>query len=287
MKNIIELRLYNETLMTDLRPATGREAEPGKFVDIHVPTLLAYLPPPEKRNGISVVICPGGGYGMVSCINEGYPVAEWLHDLGYCAYILKYRLPSTQDVDVRHLIPLADIQQGLRMARGFAARDGLRVDRVGVLGFSAGGHLAASAMTRYKHPVVKHAVSCRPDFAVLVYPVISFVDDCAHAGSRDNLLPHEPSPEILRRLSPELNVTDDAPPVFLAHAKDDPAVPYHNSVLFYEACQRVGVEAELRLYESGGHGFGLGLPPRDSSQWPQHAAKWLTRSLAAVSRNDL
>lgn len=253
--------------------STGREAEPGKFCDIHAPTLLEYLP--DKRNGASVVICPGGGYGMVSCINEGYPVAEWLAGLGFCSYVLKYRLPNTCP-EYRHPVPLGDLQRALRMVRGFAARDGLRVDRVGVLGFSAGGHLAATALTLFDEPVLDEETSCRPDFGLLIYPVISFVDEtCVHRGSRGNLLAENQSPELLRKLSPELNVTANTPPLFLAHSRDDGGVPFRNSELLHEACQKAGVPSELHLFEQGGHGYGLGRPEHDASQWPARATDWL------------
>ena len=265
-----EIFLYENQASSGM--STGCEAEPGKFCDIHAPTLLAYLP--DKLNGASVVICPGGGYGMVSCINEGYPVAEWLAGLGFCAYVLKYRLPSTCP-EYRHPVPLDDLQRALRMVRGFAARDGMSVDRVGLLGFSAGAHLAATALTLFDMPGIDETMSCRPDFGLLIYPVISFVDEaCVHRGSRWNLLAENQATELLRQLSPELNVKANTPPVFIAHSRDDGGVPFRNSELLHEACQRAGVSSELHLFEQGGHGYGLGFSEHDASQWPARAILW-------------
>jgi acetyl esterase/lipase len=253
------------------------ELEPGKFCNIRNPTLTIYEPSADRANGGAMVICPGGGYGMVSCINEGYAVAEWLSDLGFKAYVLKYRLPATEGVNYRHPIPLRDVQCAIRSVRMDAILERRRCDRVGIIGFSAGGHLAASAMTQYDSPIDDEPVSCRPDFGILVYPVITFRDETlCHTGSRDNLLGPDASPVEWADHSPELNVTADTPACFLAHARDDEGVLFGNSVVMHEALRACGVASELRLYEQGGHGFGMGAPEHDCSQWSADAAEWLT-----------
>jgi len=253
------------------------ESERGKFFNIRNPSLTVYEPEADKANGGAVVVCPGGGYGIVSCINEGYPAAEWLNELGFKAYVLKYRLPATEGVNYRHPVPLRDVQRAIRMVRMDALLERRRVDRVGIIGFSAGGHLAASAMTQYELPIDEDPVSCRPDFGILVYPVISFRDEAlCHVGSRDNLLGPDASPLEWADHSPELNVTADTPACFFAHARDDGGVPFGNSVAMHEALHACGVSSELRLYNEGGHGFGMGAPEHDCSQWSAEAAEWLT-----------
>lgn len=259
--------------------AAERQDNPLKFSNIRNPSFTIYEPPAEARNGTAAVVCPGGGYGMVSCINEGHPVALWLNSLGISAYVLKYRLPATPDANYHHPVPLADVQRALRLVRGSARERGLNPDRIGIVGFSAGGHLAATACTLFDQPVDPDPVSCRPDFSILVYPVMCFVDDSIyHGGSRAALLgPDIENGELCGLLSPNLQVTAQTPPAFLAHAKSDGAVPYQNSVVYYEALKAAGVPTELHLYDEGGHGFGMGNPEHDCSKWPAAAADWLRR----------
>ncbi len=263
--------------MPGIDPAAAEQQdEPAKFRNIRNPTLTVYEPEPAARNGTAAVVCPGGGYGMVSCANEGHPIARWLNGLGICAYVLKYRLSGTVGIDYRHPVPLADAQQAMRIVRRAAPDRGVRTDRIGVVGFSAGGHLAAMVGTLFEEPVHVDPVSCRPDFSILLYPVMTLVDDAyCHGGSRTNLLGPKDTPALRRALSPELRVTSRTPPAFLAHARDDKSVPYQNSVIYHEAMQRHGVPSELHLYQQGGHGFGLGAPGQDAAQWPTAAAAWL------------
>jgi acetyl esterase/lipase len=257
--------------------AEEQQAAPAKYANIRNPSLTIYEPPREARNGAAAVICPGGGYGRASCVNEGHPVAVWLNSLGVSAYVLKYRLPATRDTDYHHPIPLADAQRAMRLVRGFAPERGLDPDRIGIVGFSAGGHLAATACTLYDRPVDSSPVSCRPDFSILVYSVMCFVDRAIyHGGSRENLLgPRTEDAELCRLLSPNLQVTAQTPPAFLAHAKSDGAVPYQNSVVYHEALKAAGVPTQLHLYDEGSHGFGMGEPHQDASQWPAAAESWL------------
>jgi acetyl esterase/lipase len=255
--------------------AVEGQVEPGKFDNIRNPTLTVYAPPDGSGRGAGVVICPGGAYSMVSCINEGYPTAEWLNTLGITAFVLKYRLPNTQGPDYSHPVPLSDIQQAIRIVREQADKYGLCADRTGVTGFSAGGHLAAMACTLFDRPVHTGAISCRPDFAILIYAVICQLGTNAHIQSRDNLTGPDPSQELIRLLSPDSQVTSHTPPMFLAHSKNDEGVPYQNSVTMAEALRAHNVPCELHLYEQGGHGFGLGEPGHDCSQWPAEADRWL------------
>jgi acetyl esterase/lipase len=204
-------------------------------------------------------------------------VGEWLRGLGISAYVLKYRLPHTKGADYRHPVPLSDLQQAIRLIRRSAESRGIMRDRIGVLGFSAGGHLAATALTLFARPVHESEISCRPDFGMLIYPVVSFVDPCAHGSSRDGLAGRDADPKRLRLLSPECHVTSATPPIFLVHARNDNCVPYRNSVLLHEACLANGVEAELHLYARGGHGFGMGEAHQDASAWPRRAEGWLRR----------
>jgi acetyl esterase/lipase len=249
---------------------------PGRLTNVRNPALLVYEPEPARRNGTAVVVCPGGGYGMVSLANEGYPIGEWLAGIGVCAYVLKYRLPCTTGVNYRHPVPLSDLQRAIRMVRRSAKEKGIRQDRVGVMGFSAGGHLAATGLTFFHEPVHRDEVSCRPDFGILVYPVISFLDDgLCHKGSRDSLAGPDASREVRTRLTPFCQVAADTPPVFLAHARNDGSVPCGNSERMFCALREKGVRTELRIYEQGGHGFGMGNPTHDSSRWPAAAEAWM------------
>ena len=241
--------------------------------DKDVPTLTVYRP--ETPNGCAIVVCPGGGYGGLAVDHEGRQVGEWLNKIGVTGFVLRYRVAP-----YRHPVPLADVQRAIRTVR--AKADGFGVDpaRIGVLGFSAGGHLASTAATHFDRPAVPaadeiDAQSARPDFAVLVYPVISFVDAATHVGSRRNLLGDTPDEALVRGLSNELQVTKETPPTFLVHSDQDTGVPAENSVLFYLACRKAGVPVEMHLFEPGRHGFGLGGDDPVLSEWPSLCEHWM------------
>jgi acetyl esterase/lipase len=244
--------------------------------DTDHPTLSIYLPQ-EKRIPTGVVVCPGGGYRALAVDHEGDQIARWLNSLGAAAFVLRYRLGPRY----HHPVQLGDVQRAVRMARSRAAEFGLSPDRIGVWGFSAGGHLASSAATHFDKgkadaPDAVDRVSSRPDFAVLVYPVITFTEEAyVHKGSRTNLLGDNPDPALVRLLSNELQVTPQTPPTFLVHTTADRAVPPENSVLFYLALRRAGVPAEMHIYENGPHGFGLGWSDLALSSWPARLADWL------------
>jgi acetyl esterase/lipase len=245
--------------------------------DKDAPTIHVHLPPSDKANGAAVVICPGGGYGGVMMSYEGHDIARWLNTLGVAGIVLHYRhAPKYQ-----HPVPLEDAQRALRTVRARAKEWKIDPKRVGILGFSAGGHLASTAGTHFDHGVKNppdsvDAESCRPDFMILVYPVITMTGPYAHTGSRRNLLGDNPDAKLVDALSNEKQVTDKTPPTFLAHTSEDTAVPPQNSVLFYEALIKHKVPAELHIYEKGPHGLGMDRrPDLPFSSWPKRCAAWL------------
>ncbi len=246
-----------------------------------VPSLTVYAPPRESNSGIGVVICPGGSYALLSWDKEGVNVAQWLQARGVTAAILKYRLPSPGQIPSGHLVPLLDAQRAIRILRERAGEFGIKTNRVGIIGFSAGGHLAACAATKFAQPVPSpveddRRVSCRPDFCVLAYPVISMLT-AAHSGSRTNLLGRDPTEQLRSQFSCEKLVTKETPPTFIVHARDDTSVPVTNSLMFAEACQQAGVPVELHLYEKGKHGFGLGVNGGEVTNWPAQLETFLNR----------
>ncbi len=248
----------------------------GRVGNVHVPTLIVYPAPADRASGTAVVVCPGGGYTRLAMDHEGDAVAKWLNGLGVSAFVLKYRLK-----EYGHPAPLRDVLRAMRMVRSGAATWNVDPGRIGVLGFSAGGHLASSAATLFDAPegrtgAALDSVSARPDFAVLVYPVISLKPPFYHAGSRLNLIGKEPSPELVDHLCTDLQVTPRTPPTFLVHGGTDTAVPLENSLAFYTALRRAGVPAELHLYQEGPHGIGLKPGHGPMSEWPARCAEWMT-----------
>jgi acetyl esterase/lipase len=249
--------------------AVGTEA-------VDKPKITVYLAPPEQATGAAVVVCPGGGYRVVAADHEGKQVAEWLNSLGVSAFVLQYRLGERY----RHPAPLQDTQRAIRMVRSRAAEWRVDPKRVGILGFSAGGHLASTAATHFDdgRPEAADPIDrqgSRPDFAVLCYPVISLVDPVAHAGSRSYLLGDPADPALVELLSNERQVTARTPPTFLWHTADDAGVPVENSLRFFEALHKAGVPGELHVFPHGRH--GLGLAPGDPvvGQWPALCARWM------------
>lgn len=238
------------------------------------PALTVYQPAPGTATGAAFVVLPGGGY-RGRAAHEGEPIARWLNSVGVTAFVARYRVSP-----YRHPAPLSDAQRAIRYVRAHAKAWGLD-GRVGILGFSAGGHLASTAATQFTtgdatatDPVER--VSSRPDLAVLIYPVITFTEEASvHKGSRTNLLGAEATPEQMAALSSELRVTSATPPVFLVHTTADTAVPPENSLLFVQAMRKAGVEVELHLFEGGRHGFGLGEKEGAIGTWPLLAGLWL------------
>lgn len=248
------------------------------------PTITVFAP--ERPNGSAVVICPGGAYAILAITLEGYSVAGWFNTLGVTAFVLKSRLPSDAIMANTSVGPLQDVQEAIRFVRRNAAKWNINPDRIGVTGFSAGGHLAASASTMFDDKVypVPDNVSARPDFSVLIYPVISMLDGVTHGGSRYNLLGNSPSKAVIERMSAELRVNKNTPPAFLVHTLDDDAVPAENSIRYAKALVSSGVPAELHLYQSGGHGFGLGKTGT-STAWTKACEAWLQLNGFLPERN--
>jgi acetyl esterase/lipase/outer membrane protein assembly factor BamB len=241
------------------------------------PAITPFLPEEDRRGGAAVVICPGGGYAGLAMEKEGLEVARWMQDRGIAGVVLRYRCGGGKN---QQPVPLQDAQRAIRTVRASAKQWGVDPHRVGILGFSAGGHLASTAATMFDDGDANadDAVdrqSSRPDFAVLVYPVISMVGPAAHGGSRRNLLGDNASDELAAKWSSDQRVTDKTPPTFLVHASDDGGVPVKNSLLFYEALVAHKVPAELHVYEVGGHGFGMLRGDRPADKWPEQLEPWL------------
>jgi acetyl esterase/lipase len=241
------------------------------------PLLYVYLPPNEKVNGTAVVICPGGAYMRLAIDIEGYDVAKWFNAMGVVGIVLKYRLPSDDIMKDKTIGPLQDVLEAIRIVRRRSKEWKIDPEKIGVMGFSAGGHLAASASTLFNENVydVKDGTSARPDFSILVYPVISMNGEITHAGSRNNLLGEEPDEQTIEKFSTELRVTEETPPAFLVHAADDHTVPVANSIVYFESLNEFSIPAELHIYETGGHGFGLAAGRGTESNWPDACTAWL------------
>jgi acetyl esterase/lipase len=244
--------------------------------DKDIPTVQVYLPPADKATGAAVVICPGGGYVFLAMDHEGHQIARWLNSLGVAGIILKYRIAPKY----HHPAPLQDAQRALRFTRAHAQEWKLDPNRVGILGFSAGGHLASTAGTHFDRgdKEAKDSIdqqSCRPDFLILCYPVITFQGPHAHIGSRNNLLGKNADAKLVDSLSNDMQVTKDTPPTFLVHTNEDTGVPPENSVLFYLALRKARVPAELHVFEKGQHGLGLGRQGQAFAHWPQLCGAWM------------
>jgi acetyl esterase/lipase len=247
-----------------------------------VPSISVFLPPHWQASGAGMVICPGGAYKLLMSSYEGDDIARWLNSFGVAAFVLKYRIAPRY----RYPAPLLDARRAIRYVRFNAERFGIHPDRLGIIGFSAGGHLASTVITHFDPGDAQSSdqverVSSRPDFAILAYPIVTFHAPYTHAESVANLLGPDPDPAMLDELSNELHVTRDTPPTFLFHTAQDQPVPADNSVLFYEAMRRAGVPGELHIYAEGPHGVGLanghGRAPRVPSllSWPERAEAWL------------
>lgn len=247
---------------------------------VQEPTIDVYLPSKRNATGQAVIICPGGGYAYLAYDWEGTEVAQMLNSKGIAAFVLKYRLPNSKSNIIPYLSPLMDAQRAMRLVRANATKWSIKKDRIGIMGFSAGGHLASTLETHFDegNTTAMDSIdqqSCRPDFAVLVYPVISMTKPIMHAGSRNNLIGNNPDSSLANLYSNELRVTKNTPPTFLVHAMDDKTVPVENSLLFFQAMKDNGVSGELHVYPKGGHGFGLAVHKGYLSTWPDRLVDWL------------
>ncbi len=252
-----------------------KDDEPFRPTNISEPTLSVFPAPEAGRSGAAVVICPGGGYRRLAIDKEGYDVAAWLNRIGVSAFVLKYRVPQ-----FGHPAPLQDVLRSIRLVRREAAKWGVDPTKIGVMGFSAGGHLAASAATLYDDPAGRtgaplDSVNARPDFHILVYPVITLNGPHAHNGSREYLLGKTPASALVESLSLQNRVTSSTPPAFLVHGGNDTSVPVENSLLYYAGLRKAGIQAELHVYQHGPHGVGM-LPGNGPiSDWPRRCEEWL------------
>lgn len=241
------------------------------------PDLTVFLPSPEKATGAAVLIFPGGGYGVLAFDHEGNAIARWLNDNGIAGIILKYRLPSDQIMIDKSIGPLQDAQEAMRIIRRRATEWKIDPKKVGVIGFSAGGHLASTISTHYTEKVydVKDYISARPDFSLLIYPVVSMDTTITHRGTRNNLIGIDPIEKNVLRFSNEKQITSDTPPAFLVHSSDDKAVPVMNSIGYFKRLQEFGIPVELHIFQKGGHGYGLALNGGTESSWPGLCIRWL------------
>ncbi len=241
------------------------------------PDLTVFLPPAEKANGTAVLICPGGGYSVLAFDHEGNAIAQWLNEQGIAGIILKYRLPSDRIMKDKSSGPLQDAQEAMRTIRRNAKKWNIDPDKIGVIGFSAGGHLASTLSTHYAERVydVKDKISARPDFSLLIYPVISFDATFTHMGSRNNLIGPDPGEEKVKHFSNELQITPDTPPAFLIHSADDKAVPVRNSISYFNGMQKYGIISEMHVFQKGGHGYGLASKGGTEASWPELCIRWI------------
>ncbi len=260
-----------ELLWPDGAPGAKGDAPADK------PTLTICLPEPEKANGAAVVVCPGGSYSGLATDHEGKQIAAWFNSFGTAAFILEYRHSGR---GYGHPAPLDDAQRAIRTVRARAAEFKVNPKHIGIMGFSAGGHLASSAGTHFDAGDANAAdpiqrVSCRPDFMILCYAVIAFDEPYTHRGSQNNLLGENADPALMKKMSSEKQVTAETPPTFLFHTDADTGVPAENSVYFYLALRRAGVPAEMHIYRQGPHGVGLNRQPGATATWPERCEDWM------------
>jgi len=249
------------------------------------PTLVIYLPDPSKATGAAVCICPGGGYGFLAMDHEGHQIAQWFNSMGVAGFIVDYR---HRQKGYGHPAPLQDAQRAIRAVRARAGEWGIDPAKIGVMGFSAGGHLASTAGTHFdsgspnaEDPTER--ASCRPDFMILCYPVVMFDEPYTHRGSQQNLVGENADPDLVRSLSNEKQVTPETPPTFLFHTDEDKGVPPENSVYFYLALRRAKVPAEMHVYRQGQHGLGLAPDSPGTGNWPKQCEDWM-RGLGLLER---
>ena len=251
----------------------------GKVSHVTDPTLTVFLPPPAANNGTAVIICPGGGYSYLVVNDEGSNVAKELNSKGIAAFVLKYRLPDDRIMKDKSIGPLQDAQQAIKMVREHAAEWKVDPSKVGIMGFSAGGHLASTLSTHYQTAVIDNPgnISFRPDFSILIYPVISFQEGILHKGSKKALIGENADTSLVNKYSNELQVTRDSPPAFLVACNDDKIVPVENTIRYFLALHHHGIHAEMHIYEHGGHGFGL-HNKTTQDQWIERCYNWMRQN---------
>ena len=278
------LPLWPGTAPGGAKPAVTREieGEGGRLTDIAIPQYEVFLPEPAKRTGMAVVVFPGGGYTWLSMEREGRACARWLNQRGIVAVLAKYRVSGRDEAGFHYPVPLLDARRAIRVTRARAAEWGVRPQRIGVMGFSAGGHLAAMCATLWNERFAQETndptdrLDCRPDFAVLVYPVITMAESWTHNGSKRRLLGADMPPELAVQLSTERRVSAATPPCFLVHAADDSGVPVRNSLEFAARCAENKVPVVCHVFATGGHGFGI-EGRGESENWTALLDRWLAQ----------
>jgi acetyl esterase/lipase len=278
-----KMPLYNGAIPNSKPSSQTEKVEKSDIkwiTSVKVPDIAVYLPVKKFATGQAVVICPGGGYAGLAYDLEGTEVAKYLNSIGVAGVVLKYRLPSAESNIEPYKSPLMDAQRALRLVRYNAKRWNISPDKIGIMGFSAGGHLASTLGTHFDYGDTSsedsvERMSCRPDFMILMYPVITFTEPCMHRGSRDALLGKNPPDTLVRLFSNELQVKDDSPPAFFVHADNDTAVPVENTLLMYEALRAKKISAELHILTEGEHGFGMGVGNPHLASWTRSLKLWL------------
>ena len=253
-----------------------------RIAKVQQPTIEVYPPAKKNATGQAVLIFPGGGYGILAYDWEGTDIAKFLNGKGIAGIVVKYRLPSDKSQTEKWNVPLIDAQRALRLVRHKAQDFNVDPDKIGIIGFSAGGHLASTLGTQYDQKVYEpldgaDMKSARPDFMALVYPVITFTQSTKHSGSEKNLLGENPDPDLEKRFSNELQVKAETPPTLLVHATDDPGVPVGNSLLFFQALKDKEVPATMHIYPKGGHGFSLARNDPHLRSWTERLFEWMER----------
>ena len=248
--------------------------------NVQEPTLEIYLPTKKNATGKALVICPGGGYQGLAYDWEGTDIAKWLNSKGIAAFVLKYRLPKSNSIILGRKAPLQDAQRAIRLVRHNSEKWNVSKNQIGIMGFSAGGHLASTLGTHYndgKNSLTStiDSLSARPDFMVLIYPVITMRSSYTHEGSRNNLLGENPEQELIDFYSNELHVNKNTPPTFIVHSTDDKAVSVINSILFYQALEKEEIYSEMHIYPEGGHGFALAIGQGHLQTWIDRLSEWI------------
>ncbi|MDP3470120.1 MAG: alpha/beta hydrolase [Daejeonella sp.] len=276
--------LYNAEIPNSKAAPNKEKSEVGKdgilrISNVSIPTLSIYSPDKSSDKGTAVIICPGGGYKILAASHEGEDVAKELNKWGITAFVLKYRIPNDTIMPDKSTGPLQDAQRAIQLVRERAEEWNIDPQKIGIMGFSAGGHLAASASTRFNEILIENPknTSLRPDFSILIYPVISFMDGITHRGSRENLMGKNPDPRVLKKYSNELTAGPQTPPAFLVHAGDDASVPVKNSIVYYEALLKHKIYSHMIIYPNGGHGFGM-KNKTSTVQWMNQLKDWINDS---------
>ncbi|WP_297335336.1 alpha/beta hydrolase [Algoriphagus sp.] len=251
-----------------------------RISNVQVPLMEVFLPTAQVATQQAVLIFPGGGYGILAYDWEGTDFAKWLNSQGIAGIVVKYRLPISKSLTDPKEVPLLDAQRAMRLVRHHAANWNIDPKQIGVMGFSAGGHLASTLSTQFDYELEREndpidQLSARPDFSILVYPVTSFSERITHQGSKKNLIGENPTQGLVTRFSNELNVNENTPPTFLVHAQDDQAVPIENSLFYYQALHSAGVKASLHIYPKGGHGFAFGRNRGAVENWTEVVLDWI------------